>query len=159
MPAAPLLEPFCSDTSLLLERALKAGKKVLWESRRAPCSTWTAHLPFVTSSNPVAGAPVVRLGVGPASVSAVLGVTKAYTTPWAWVLPTEIEGHVASYIRETGKEYGVTTGRAPNRWLDIPSCAWRSEPAGCALAITQARHLANVHPIKVWWLTDWTASA
>lgn len=36
--------------------------------------------PFVTSSNPIAGGVTVGTGVGPAKVTRVVGVCKAYTS-------------------------------------------------------------------------------
>ena len=69
--------------------------------------------PFVTSSNPVAGAACIGAGVGPRDIDEVWGVTKAYgTRVGAGPFPTELEGELADQIRERGGEYGTTTGRA-----------------------------------------------
>ena len=59
--------------------------------------------------------------VPPERLGHVLGVAKAYTTRVGLgPFPTEIDGHVADYLRERGREYGATTGR-PRRigWLDL----------------------------------------
>ena len=36
--------------------------------------------PFVTSSNPIAGAAATGIGIGPTRIDAVVGVAKAYVT-------------------------------------------------------------------------------
>jgi adenylosuccinate synthase len=76
--------------------------------------------PFVTSSSPAAGGVSTGLGVPPRAVTAVLGITKAYTTRvGGGPFPTEIRDGRAAVILERGNEYGATTGR-PRRcgWFD-----------------------------------------
>ncbi len=75
--------------------------------------------PFVTSSNPIAGNVTVGTGVGPALVSKVIGVYKAYTSRVGDHIPTELFDEDGHHIREVGREYGTTTGR-PRRvgWFD-----------------------------------------
>jgi adenylosuccinate synthase len=61
-------------------------------------------------------------GVGPTKITAVIGVSKAYTTRvGGGPFPTELNDAVGEKIRERGREFGATTGR-PRRcgWLDIP---------------------------------------
>ena len=77
--------------------------------------------PFVTSSNPVAGAACVGAGVGPKAIDEVWGVAKAYATRVGeGPFPTELDDDVGGRMREAGGEYGTTTGR-PRRcgWLDL----------------------------------------
>ena len=83
--------------------------------------------PFVTSSNPVAGAACIGAGVGPKDIDEVWGVTKAYgTRVGAGPFPTELEGPLADQLREQGGEYGTTTGRARRvGWLDLVALALR----------------------------------
>lgn len=147
------LAPFCSDTPLLLEKAVKAKKRILLESAQGSMLDLDfGTYPFVTSSNPIAGGACVGAGIGPTAISGVMGVTKAYTTRVGLgPFPTEIEGHVAKYIRQVGKEYGVTTGR-PRRigWLDLPQLRHAIRVSGItALTMTKLDTLANIHPIKV----------
>ena len=76
--------------------------------------------PFVTSSNPVAGAACIGAGVGPRDIDEVWGIAKAYATRvGAGPFPTELEDDLGEQIRERGGEVGTTTGR-PRRtgWLD-----------------------------------------
>ncbi|MBI5631409.1 MAG: adenylosuccinate synthase [Elusimicrobia bacterium] len=147
------LAPFCCDTSELLSEAVKAGKRLLLESAQgAMLDLDFGTYPFVTSSNPIAGGACVGAGIGPQAVDAVMGVTKAYTTRVGLgPFPTEVEGRVATYIREVGKEYGTTTGR-PRRigWLDIPQLRAAIRVNGMtSLAMTKLDTLANIHPLKV----------
>ncbi|MDE2236957.1 MAG: adenylosuccinate synthase, partial [Elusimicrobia bacterium] len=118
-----LLAPFCADTTELLAAALGRGERLLLESAQgAMLDLDFGTYPFVTSSNPVSGGACTGAGIAPTAISGVVGVAKAYTTRVGLgPFPTEIDGHVAAYIRETGQEYGTTTGR-PRRvgWLDLP---------------------------------------
>ena len=63
---------------------------------------------------------VPGLGVPPKAIGGVLGVAKAYTTRVGeGPLPTELSDEVAERLRESGQEYGASTGR-PRRcgWFD-----------------------------------------
>ena len=147
------LAPFCRDTALLLEKALRAGKRLLLESAQGVMLDLDfGTYPFVTSSNPIAGGACAGAGVGPGAITGVLGVAKAYTTRVGLgPFPTELEGRVGDYIREVGREYGTTTGR-PRRvgWLDLPQLRLAIRVNGMtSLAMTKLDTLANVHPIKV----------
>ena len=76
--------------------------------------------PFVTSSNASVGGVCTGLGVPPRAIGGVLGVAKAYTTRVGeGPLPTELSGELADRLRESGQEYGASTGR-PRRcgWYD-----------------------------------------
>jgi adenylosuccinate synthase len=77
--------------------------------------------PFVTSSNPVAGAACTGAGVGPRDIDVIWGVAKAYATRvGAGPFPTELEDALGEEIRRRGGEFGTTTGR-PRRtgWMDL----------------------------------------
>lgn len=115
------LAPMIVDTSLLVNRALDAGEKVLFEAGQAVMLDLDhGTYPYVTSSSATAGGALTGVGVGPTKIDRVVGVAKAYTTrvgegPY----PTELFGEEADRLRELGGEYGVTTGR-PRRvgWED-----------------------------------------
>jgi adenylosuccinate synthase len=96
--------------------------------------------PFVTSSNPVAGAACIGAGVGPKDIDEVWGVAKAYVTRvGAGPFPTEVDGVLADEIRERGGEYGTTTGRARRvGWLDLVGLRYAARLNSLtALAITK----------------------
>lgn len=109
------------DTSLLLNQALDANKKVLFEGAQGTMLDIDyGTYPFVTSSTTLAGGAYMGAGVGPGRIEEVLGVAKAYTTRvGSGPFPTEQEGEIGQFMREGGHEYGTTTGR-PRRcgWLD-----------------------------------------
>lgn len=77
-------------------------------------------VPFVTSSNTVAGQAAVGSGLGPGSVGYVLGITKAYTTRvGSGPFPTELEDSIGQRLGERGHEFGTVTGRKRRcGWFD-----------------------------------------
>jgi adenylosuccinate synthase len=119
---AEALRPRIADTSLYLWRALRDGRRVLFEGAQATMlDVDHGTYPFVTSSSPVSGGALAGAGVGPGEITRVIGIAKAYTTrvgsgPFPTELPTEPEGE---QLRREGAEFGTTTGR-PRRcgWLD-----------------------------------------
>jgi adenylosuccinate synthase len=115
------LRPFIVDTRLELSRALARDATVLLEGAQATLlDVDHGTYPFVTSSNPTAGGACVGAGIPPTRISQVIGVAKAYTTRvGAGPFPTELFDEMGARLRETGNEYGTTTGR-PRRcgWFD-----------------------------------------
>jgi adenylosuccinate synthase len=115
------LQQYVADTGLLLNRALDRGQVVLLEGAQATqLDVDHGTYPFVTSSSPTAGGACAGSGVGPTRITKVIGIVKAYTTRvGAGPFPTEQTGESGERLRNTGMEYGVTTGR-PRRtgWFD-----------------------------------------
>ncbi|PWS67546.1 adenylosuccinate synthase [Streptococcus agalactiae] len=115
------IKRYVTDTSVILNDALDAGKRVLFEGAQGVMlDIDQGTYPFVTSSNPVAGGVTIGSGVGPSKINKVVGVCKAYTSRVGdGPFPTELFDEVGDRIREIGKEYGTTTGR-PRRvgWFD-----------------------------------------
>ena len=108
--------------------------------------------PFVTSSNPVAGAACVGAGVGPADIDEVWGVAKAYATRvGAGPFPTELDDELGAHIRERGGERGTTTGRERRcGWLDLVALRYAVRLNRLsALAITKLDVLAGIDPLEV----------
>ncbi len=121
--AAEQLAPFVTDTAVLLNDAINAGQKVMFEGAQgALLDIDHGTYPFVTSSSATAGGAVTGTGVGPTKIGTVIGVTKAYVTRVGeGPFPTEINDSSAELLRARGQEYGAVTGR-PRRcgWLDLP---------------------------------------
>uniref|UniRef100_A0A671NXI6 Adenylosuccinate synthetase n=1 Tax=Sinocyclocheilus anshuiensis TaxID=1608454 RepID=A0A671NXI6_9TELE len=68
--------------------------------------------PFVTSSNCTVGGVCTGLGIPPANIGEVYGVSKAYTTRVGiGAFPTEQLNAVGELLQTRGHEVGVTTGR------------------------------------------------
>ncbi|MDR1840249.1 MAG: adenylosuccinate synthase [Treponema sp.] len=83
--------------------------------------------PYVSSGMSCAAGAAVGGCIGPRAIDKVLGVFKAYSTRVGnGPLPSEFdpnsEDELCRFVRETGREYGVTTGR-PRRcgYLDLVS--------------------------------------
>lgn len=109
------------DTSVVLNDALDQGRRVLFEGAQGVMlDIDQGTYPFVTSSNPIAGGVTIGSGVGPSKINRVVGVSKAYTTRVGdGPFPTELHDEIGDNIREVGREYGTTTGRARRvGWFD-----------------------------------------
>ena len=118
---AERLERYVADTGLVINSALDEGQVVLLEGAQATMlDVDHGTYPFVTSSSPTAGGACAGSGVGPTRITKVIGIVKAYTTRvGAGPFPTELADAQGEWLRKTGTEYGVTTGR-PRRtgWFD-----------------------------------------
>ena len=116
------LEPHIADTARLCWDALDAGSTVIFEGAQATLLDLDhGTYPFVTSSNPIAGAACVGAGVGPTDIDEVWGVAKAYATRvGAGPFPTELDDEIGRHMLERGHEYGTTTGRERRcGWIDL----------------------------------------
>lgn len=115
------IKKYVTETSVILNDALDAGKRVLFEGAQGVMlDIDQGTYPYVTSSNPVAGGVTIGSGVGPSKITKVVGVCKAYTSRVGdGPFPTELNDEIGHQIREVGHEYGTTTGR-PRRvgWFD-----------------------------------------
>ncbi|MBS1262714.1 MAG: Adenylosuccinate synthetase [Calditrichaeota bacterium] len=133
-------DPFIKDVSVLLNDAIDEGESVLLEGAQGTLLDIDhGTYPFVTSSNPTAGAAATGLGIGPRRIDHVIGVMKAYTTRVGnGPFPTELAEPMQSRFRDWGEEYGATTGRARR-------CGW--------LDLVIARYAARVNGLDSWALT------
>jgi adenylosuccinate synthase len=147
------IEPYIHDTARLCWDALDAGRTVIFEGAQGTLLDLDhGTYPFVTSSNPVAGAACVGAGVGPADINEVWGVAKAYATRvGAGPFPTELDDDLGAQIRERGGERGTTTGRDRRTgWLDLVALRYAARLNRLsALAITKLDVLAGMDPLRV----------
>jgi adenylosuccinate synthase len=115
------VKTYVTDTGLLLDRQIRAGKRVLFEGAQGTLlDVDHGTYPFVTSSNTVAGGVSSGTGVGPRHIHQVIGISKAYTTRvGSGPFPTELHGRQGEILKREGVEFGATTGR-PRRcgWFD-----------------------------------------
>ncbi|MEP9382287.1 adenylosuccinate synthase [Nocardioides sp. KR10-350] len=118
---ADKVAPMVCDTGLLLNEALDRGETVLLEGGQATLlDVDHGTYPFVTSSNATSGGACTGSGIPPTRMDRVIGIVKAYTTRVGeGPFPTELHDDMGEFLRKTGAEYGVTTGR-PRRcgWFD-----------------------------------------
>jgi adenylosuccinate synthase len=117
------IRPMVCDTALLLNRAIREGKSVMFEGAQGTMLDIDhGTYPFVTSSNASAGGACTGTGVPPTRIDGVIGVSKAYITRvGGGPFPTEVKDDAGEQIRRRGKEFGAVTGR-PRRcgWFDAP---------------------------------------
>jgi adenylosuccinate synthase len=118
---AEQLSRYVTNTGLLLDQEIRAGKRVLFEGAQGTLlDVDHGTYPFVTSSNTITGGVCSGSGVGPQHVQQVIGISKAYTTRvGSGPFPTEIEGPDGETLRREGAEFGATTGRSRRcGWFD-----------------------------------------
>jgi adenylosuccinate synthase len=150
---AQKIKPYVADTSLILDHEIKQGKKVLFEGAQG------SHLdidhgtyPYVTSSNTVSANASCGSGIGPNTISAVVGICKAYTTRVGeGPFPTELKDDIGDHIQRVGQEFGATTGRKRRcGWLDMVLVRQAVRVSGIsALAITKLDVLTGLEKIKI----------
>ena len=147
------LGPLVIDVSQYLHEAATRGQRVLFEGAQGTMlDVDHGTYPFVSSSNGTVGGVCTGLGVGPRAIGGVLGIVKAYTTRVGeGPLPTELFGEAGDALRESGQEYGASTGR-PRRcgWFDgvVARYAVRVNSLD-ALALTKLDVLDPVDEVKI----------
>jgi adenylosuccinate synthase len=150
---AQRLRPYVADTSLLVDQALKEGRRVLLEGAQGTLLDLDhGTYPFVTSSNPIAGAAATGTGIGPTRIDSVVGVAKAYVTRVGeGPFPTEIKGPNQERVRDLGGEYGTTTGRERRcGWLDLVGLRFAVRVNGLtSLALTKLDVLSSFDELPV----------
>ena len=108
--------------------------------------------PFVTSSNPVAGAACVGAGVGPKLLDEIWGIAKAYMTRVGeGPFPTELDDEIGRHMLERGHEYGTTTGRQRRcGWIDLVALRYAARINGLTdLVITKLDVLSDLDRLTV----------
>lgn len=150
---AERLRPYIADTSRVINDALGAGKRVLFESAQGTLLDIDhGTYPFVTSSSPVAGGACTGAGVGPLKINKVIGIVKAYVTRvGAGPFPTEQDNEIGEAMRQAGAEYGTTTGRSRRcGWLDMPILRYAIKINGLtSLVMTKLDVLSQFDQIKI----------
>jgi adenylosuccinate synthase len=123
LPIAEYLAPYrCKDTSNVIHKALKGGKRVLFEGAQGTLlDLLHGTYPYVTSSATIAGSACIGAGIGPTNIDKVIGIFKAYATRvGSGPFPTELMDETGNRLQTIGKEFGSTTGRARRcGWIDL----------------------------------------
>ena len=150
---AERLAPYVTNVSIIIDRTIKNGQQVLFEGAQG------THLdidhgtyPFVTSSNTIAGNACCGAGVGPAAITDVIGIVKAYTTRVGkGPFPTELFDEAGDRIQEKGAEFGATTGRRRRcGWLDTVILRNSVRLNGLtSLAVTKLDVLDGLESLKI----------
>lgn len=148
-----LLGKYVTDTTVLVNNAVKAGKNVLFEGAQGTMLDIDhGTYPYVTSSSCAAGGICTGAGVPPASIRQVIGVVKAYTTRvGSGPFVTELRDELGEHLQKKGGEFGTTTGRARRcGWLDLVVVRHAVRLSGVtSLAITKIDVLNGIKTVKV----------
>ncbi len=150
---AEKIRPMVCDTAKLLNDAMNAGKRVLFEGAQGTMLDIDhGTYPFVTSSSAAAGGACTGTGVAPTRIDGIVGVSKAYITRvGGGPFPSEDTGADGDRIREAGLEYGSVTGR-PRRcgWFDAPLLRYTAMVNGFdSLIVTKLDVLDGLGELKV----------
>ncbi|MCX8156675.1 MAG: adenylosuccinate synthase [Verrucomicrobiae bacterium] len=150
--AGARLQPFVTNTVVLLNQALRQKKNILFEGAQGTfLDIDHGTYPYVTSSNTTAGGACTGSGVPPNRMDRVVGVMKAYTTRVGeGPLPTE-NAEIADMLHAMGREFGATTGR-PRRcgWFDAVAVRHAVMVNGIdELAVTNIDGLDTLETLKV----------
>ena len=118
------LRPYICDTGVYLEKAIAAGKDVLFEAQLGALRDIDYGIyPFTSSSTTLAAYAPIGAGIPGRKLERTIGVMKAYSTcVGEGPFTCELFGEQAEALREAGGEYGAATG-----WPPLPS-----PPAGMA---------------------------
>ena len=150
---APKILPFMDVTWDLLDRARRAGKRILFEGAQgALLDIDHGTYPFVTSSNTIAAQAATGSGLGPRAVGYVLGIAKAYTTRvGSGPFPTELEDEIGNRLGERGREFGTVTGRKRRcGWFDATLVRQTIKVAGIdGIALTKLDVLDGFDELRV----------
>jgi len=150
---AAILREYVADTGVFLHQAIAAGKNVLFEGAQGTLLDIDhGTYPFVTSSSPTAGGACLGAGIGPRVIGKVAGVAKAYTTRVGeGPFPTELQDDLGERIRNQGREFGTTTGRARRcGWFDAVVARYAARVNGLDyLCVTKLDVLTGIPVLKI----------
>jgi adenylosuccinate synthase len=146
-----------TDTSVVAREALARGESILLEGAQgALLDLDGGTYDYVTSSVPssTSAGAAIGMGIGPADITKVMGVYKAYMTRVGnGPMPTELLDEDGQILRIQGPrpEVGTTTGR-PRRtgWFDAVASSYSAQVNSVsAIAITRLDVLDPFASIKV----------
>jgi adenylosuccinate synthase len=136
-----------------INEKISIGKKVLAEGAQGSMlDVDFGTFPFVTSSSTITGGVCSGLGIAPQKIKEVIGITKAYCTRvGSGPFPTELSDATGDFLRNTGNEFGSTTGR-PRRcgWIDLVALHFACMINGVTqIVMTKADILDGLEELKV----------
>lgn len=136
-----------------INQQIAEGKKVLAEGAQGSMlDVDFGTFPFVTSSNTISAGVCTGLGIAPQKINEVIGITKAYCTRvGSGPFPTELLDDTGDFLRNTGNEFGSTTGR-PRRcgWIDLVALKFACMINGVtSIVMTKADILDGLKELKV----------
>ncbi|TVR66059.1 MAG: adenylosuccinate synthase [Spirochaetaceae bacterium] len=150
------LSELAIDVAVHMHEGIDPGEHVLLEGAQgALLDLDLGTYPYVSSGMSSSAGAITGSGLGFNKLDHVLGVFKAYSTRVGHgPFPSEIEGgnqnDLENHIRETGREYGVTTGRARRvGYLDLVALRYACRTNGIdSLALTHLDVYDDLEEIK-----------
>ena len=147
------LKPYITTTHLILNKALKENKTILFEGAQGTMlDVDYGTYPYTTSSHTIAGGATIGSGISPRYLTKIIGIVKAYTTRVGeGPLPTELKDKTGEYLQQKGHEFGTTTSR-PRRcgWFDLVVLRHSTTLSGITdLAITKLDVLTGLKNLKI----------
>ena len=153
MGYADKLLPFITDTTMMIWDMIDKDKKILLEGAQGTLLDIDhGTYPFVTSSNTIAAGACNGLGLNPKDIGEVTGIVKAYCTRVGnGPFPSEDLGKGGDRLREAGREFGTTTGRARRcGWFDAVATKYACRINGCdRLSLMKLDVLDGFEKIKI----------
>lgn len=150
---ADILRKYVADTSLMLHKEVKAGRNILFEGAQGTLlDVDHGTYPFVTSSSTCAGGACTGTGVSPRDINEIIGISKAYVTRvGSGPFPTELLDETGEKMRQSGGEFGATTGRARRcGWFDAVVLRYAVRVNGLTgVALTKLDVLDDFDTIKI----------
>ena len=159
------IKDFICDTSLYLDQAEKAGKKIMFEAQLGALRDIDFGIyPFTSSSNTIAAYAPIGSGIPNHKLHNVVGVMKAYSTcVGEGPFTAEWFGEQAEKLRKAGAEYGASTGR-PRRVgpIDLVASRYGVFCQGCdevALTLLDVLdYMEKIPMVTAYKLTDGTTT-
>jgi adenylosuccinate synthase len=150
---ADRLRPYVTDTTSYLHRALRDGKRILFEGAQGSLLDLDhGTFPFVTSSNSSGCGVHNGSGVSERAIGKMIGVVKAYSSRvGGGPFVTELHDATGQHIRDVGNEYGTVT-RRPRRcgWFDGVATGYGARLSGVdCIAIALLDVLSGLEEIKI----------
>lgn len=147
------LKPFVRDVAGFLHEEIDKDRRILYEGAQGVLlDVDYGTFPFVTSSHTLPSQSALGLGARLPENTLFLGVIKAYSTRVGdGPFPTELHDATGDKLRESGMEFGATTGR-PRRcgWLDLVAVRYALKVSGIKhLAVTKSDVLSGMTELKV----------
>ena len=144
---------FICDTGLYLDRAAKAGKRIMFEAQLGALRDVDFGIyPFTSSSNTIAAYAPIGAGIPNHKLDNCIGIMKAYSScVGEGPFTCELFGQKGNELREAGGEYGAATGR-PRRvgGFDVVASRYGIRVQGAdILALTKLDVLSYLKKIPV----------
>lgn len=141
------------DTVELIRNMLKDNKKIIFEGAQGVLLDIDfGTYPYVTSSNPTPGGILTGSGIPPKLITNIIGISKAYTTRVGkGPFPSRMEKETEELIRNTGNEFGATTGRPRGcGWLDLVALRFSCWISGITeIVLTKIDVLDGLSEVKI----------